>query len=82
MPAHIPTPPPFAGELVIPDGDDFVRLEPFQVTLKEAARLLAYDLRTIHRLIRRGELPSVGEGRLRRVPVQALREYQQRHLAK
>lgn len=82
MPARIPTPPPFAGELVIPDGDDFVRLEPFQVTLKEAARLLAYDLRTIHRLIRRGELPSVGEGRLRRIPVQALRDYQQRHLAK
>lgn len=82
MPARLPVPPPFAGELVIPDGDDFVRLEPFQVTIKEAARLLAYDLRTIQRLISRGELPSVGEGRLRRIPVQALRDYQQQHLAK
>jgi hypothetical protein len=51
MPARKPVPPPYAGELVIPDGDDVVRLEPLQVTLKEAARLLAYDLRTIQRLI-------------------------------
>jgi excisionase family DNA binding protein len=82
MPARIPTLPPYAGELIIPDRDDVARLEPLQVTLKEAARLLAYDLRTIHRLISRGELSSVGEGRLRRVPVQELRDYQQRHLAK
>jgi len=82
MPARLPISPPFAGEIVIPNRDDVVRLEPFQVTLKEAARLLAYDLRTIQRLISRGELPSVGEGRLRRIPVQALRDYQQHHLAK
>jgi excisionase family DNA binding protein len=56
------------------------RQEPFQVTISEAARLLAYDARTIRRLIARGELAAVGEGRLRRVPVQSLREYQQRHL--
>lgn len=82
MPAPIPVPPPYAGELIIPDGDGRERLEPLQVTLKEAARLLAYDLRTIQRLISRGELLSVGEGRLRRIPVQVLRDYQQRHLAK
>jgi excisionase family DNA binding protein len=56
------------------------RLEPLQVTITEAARLLAYDTRTIRRLIARGELKAVGEGRMRRVPVQALRDYQQRHI--
>ena len=56
------------------------RLEPLQVTISEAARLLAYDTRTIRRLIARGELTAVGEGRMRRVPVQALRDYQQRHI--
>jgi excisionase family DNA binding protein len=56
------------------------RLEPLQVTIMEAARLLAYDTRTIRRLISRGELVAVGEGRMRRIPVQALRDYQQRHL--
>jgi len=81
MPARIAILPPYDGELVISDSDEPVRLEPLQVTLKEAARLLAYDLRTIQRLISRGELPSVGAGRLRRIPVQALRDYQQRHLA-
>lgn len=82
MPARLPVPPPPQEALVIPDGDGRERLEPFQVTLKEAARLLAYDIRTIQRLLSRGELPSVGEGRLRRIPVQGLRDYQQRHLAK
>lgn len=55
-------------------------LEPLQVTITEAARLLAYDTRTIRRLIIRGEIPAVGEGRLRRIPLQGLRDYQQRHL--
>jgi len=61
-------------------GDQQERLEPLQVTISEAARLLAYDTRTIRRLIARGELTAVGEGRMRRVPVQALRDYQQRHI--
>ncbi|NTU77917.1 MAG: helix-turn-helix domain-containing protein [Chloroflexales bacterium] len=64
--------------LSLPDGPE--RLEPLQVTIAEAARLLAYDSRTIRRLITRGELTAVGEGRMRRVPVQALRDYQQRHI--
>ncbi|NJO83629.1 MAG: helix-turn-helix domain-containing protein [Blastochloris sp.] len=46
----------------------------------EAARLLAYDTRTIRRLIQRGELAVVGDGRLRRVPMQSLHEYQERHM--
>lgn len=56
------------------------RLEPLQVTIAEAARLLAYDTRTIRRLIIRGEIQAVGEGRMRRIPLQGLRDYQQRHL--
>lgn len=56
------------------------RPEPLQVTINEAARLLAYDARTIRRLVIRGELPAVGQGRLRRIPMQSLRDYQQRHL--
>src|SRR5688572_9248144 len=56
------------------------RPEPLQVTINEAARLLAYDARTIRRLIIRGELPAVGQGRLRRIPMQSLRDYQQRNL--
>jgi excisionase family DNA binding protein len=67
-------------ELQIGSGDGFERLEPLQVTIAEAARLLAYDSRTIRRLIVRGELVAVGEGRMRRIPVQALRDYQQRNL--
>lgn len=61
-------------------GDSHQRLEPLQVTIAEAARLLAYDTRTIRRLIARGELSAVGEGRMRRIPVQTLRDYQQRHI--
>lgn len=60
--------------------DGQTRLEPLQVTISEAARLLAYNARTIRRLIGRGELRAVGEGRLRRIPLHSLRDYQQRHL--
>lgn len=79
----------FSGRMVNPPHSDDLhralaegreRLEPLQVTITEAARLLAYDARTIRRLITRGELSAVGEGRLRRIPVQSLRDYQQRHL--
>lgn len=61
-------------------AEALARPEPLQVTISEAARLLAYDARTVRRLIMRGELPAVGQGRLRRVPMQSLRDYQQRHL--
>lgn len=71
-------PQPNEHPLAVSDREQ--RLEPLQVTITEAARLLAYDTRTIRRLIARGELKAVGEGRMRRVPVQALRDYQQRHI--
>ena len=67
-------------QLQISPGSGDAPLEPLQVSIAEAARLLAYDTRTIRRLITRGELTAVGEGRMRRVPVQTLRDYQQRHL--
>jgi excisionase family DNA binding protein len=53
--------------------------EPLQVTISEAARLLAYDTRTIRHLIATGELAVVRQGRFSRVPMQSLREYQERH---
>jgi excisionase family DNA binding protein len=53
-------------------------MEPLQVSIREAARLLAYDERTIRRLIARGELIAAGNGRLRRVPMASLRAYQER----
>jgi len=80
MISRAPTIPPPQAEQRMPDGGGRAQLEPFQVTITEAARLLAYDASTIRRLIARGELPAVGEGRLRRIPVQGLRDYQQRHL--
>lgn len=64
----------------LPTRDGQPRMEPLQVTISEAARLLAYNTRTIRRLIGRGELRAVGEGRLRRIPLHSLRDYQQRHL--
>jgi excisionase family DNA binding protein len=52
--------------------------EPLQVSIREAARLMAYDERTIRRLIDRGEIISAGQGRLRRVLMASLRAYQDR----
>jgi excisionase family DNA binding protein len=53
--------------------------EPLQVTIKEAARLLSFDERTIRRLIVRGEIQAIGHGRLRRISFKSLHDYQQRH---
>ena len=71
---------PHPVEPTSPTREGHARLEPLQVSISEAARLLAYDTRTIRRLIVRRELSAVGEGRLRRIPLQSLRDYQQRHL--
>jgi len=71
---------PHHAESTSPVRNGRERLEPLQVSISEAARLLAYDTRTIRRLILRRELSAVGEGRLRRIPLQSLRDYQQRHL--
>ncbi len=55
------------------------RVEPLQVTIREAAALLRYDERTIRRLIARGELRAVGRGRLRRIALADLRDWQDRN---
>lgn len=55
------------------------RLEPLQIRIQEAARLLGYDERTIRRLIARGELRAIGRGRLRRIALADLRDWQDRN---
>jgi excisionase family DNA binding protein len=55
------------------------RLEPLQVRIQEAARLLGYDERTIRRLVDRGELCAIGRGRLRRIAIADLRAWQERN---
>jgi excisionase family DNA binding protein len=54
-------------------------LEPLQVTIREATALLRYDERTVRRLIARGELHAVGRGRLRRIAMADIREWQTRN---
>jgi excisionase family DNA binding protein len=79
MLAHMIAPATELAEHMPVSSEAQPRREPLQVSIDEAARLLAYNARTIRRLIARGELPVVGIGRLRRVPMQSLRDYQQRH---
>jgi excisionase family DNA binding protein len=55
------------------------QLEPLQVRIQEAARLLSYDERTIRRLLDRGELRAIGRGRLRRIALADLRDWQERN---
>ena len=55
------------------------QLEPLQVHIREAARLLGYDERTIRRLVDRGELRAVGRGKLRRIALADLRDWQERN---
>ena len=55
------------------------QLEPLQVRIHEAARLLGYDERTIRRLVERGELRAIGRGRLRRIALADLRDWQARN---
>jgi excisionase family DNA binding protein len=50
-----------------------------QVTIREAATLLRYHERTIRRLIERGELRAVGQGRLRRIALADLKAWQDRN---
>lgn len=50
-----------------------------QYTLKETADLLKCSKRHIEKLCARGELPSIGQGRLRRVTLADIREWQRRN---
>lgn len=54
-------------------------LPPLQVTKREAAKLLGYSVRTVERLVERGELTQIGQGRLVRFDLNDLRAYQERN---
>lgn len=52
---------------------------PLQVTIAEAARLLSYSKRKVEQLLQRGDLKSVGRGRLRRVAIKELERWQKQN---
>jgi excisionase family DNA binding protein len=54
-------------------------LEPLQVDVIEAARLLRYSRAKIYEMLSRGELPSTRHGGSRRIPVVALRAWVEAH---
>jgi excisionase family DNA binding protein len=54
-------------------------LLPLQVTKAEAAQLLGYSVRTIERLVERGELAQIGSGGLARFDLDDLRAYEARN---
>lgn len=55
------------------------QVAPLQYTVKDTGRLLAISPSTVRRLIDQGELASVGQGKLRRVPYDSIVAYQNRH---
>lgn len=55
-------------------------IEPLQVDVVEAARLLAVSRSTIYAMLNSGELPSTRRGVARRIPVAALRAWIDAHL--
>jgi excisionase family DNA binding protein len=55
------------------------QLEPLQVEVSEAARLLGYSRSTIYEMLNSGELPSTLHGSSRRIPVAALRAWIEAH---
>ena len=64
-----------------PQPNDSARqaLEPLQVDVIEAARLLRYSRAKIYEMLSRGELPSTRHGVSRRIPVLALRAWVDAH---
>jgi excisionase family DNA binding protein len=53
--------------------------ERLQVKIAAAADLLSVDERTIRRMIARGELAAVGHGRMRRIALDDIRDWQRRN---
>lgn len=51
-------------------------IDRLQVSVDEAAHLLGYSKRTVYEMMERGELRSVGRGRLRRIPIDELKRWQ------
>jgi excisionase family DNA binding protein len=54
-------------------------LEPLQVDVIEATRLLRYSRAKIYEMLSHGELPSTRHGSSRRIPVLALRAWVEAH---
>jgi len=61
------------------DSTPHPQIEPLQVDVIEAARLLRYSRATIYEMLSRGELPSTRHGASRRIPVMALRAWVEAH---
>jgi excisionase family DNA binding protein len=55
------------------------QVAPLQYTIADTARLLSVSRRTVERLIERGELATVGQGKLKRVPYDSIIAYLNRH---
>lgn len=51
---------------------DSDQVAPLQYSINDTARLLGFSRRTILRMLDRGELASVGRGKLRRVPYDSI----------
>lgn len=60
----------------VANGD---QIAPLQYKVGDTARLLSVSDRTVKRLIKRGELASIGKGRMLRVPFDSIVDYQNRH---
>jgi excisionase family DNA binding protein len=58
---------------------DSDQVAPIQHKLEDTAQLLSVSRRTVERLIERGELATVGLGKLKRVPYDSIVAYQNRH---
>jgi excisionase family DNA binding protein len=58
---------------------DSEQVAPIQYKIEDTARLLSVSRRTVERLIERGELATVGSGRLKRIPYDSIAAYQNRH---
>lgn len=58
---------------------DSDQVAPIQYSIKDTARLLGFSRRTVERLIERGELATVGTGKLKRIPYDSIVAYQNRH---
>jgi excisionase family DNA binding protein len=58
---------------------DSEQIAPLQYRIEDTARLLSVSTRTVKRLIASGELATVGQGRLKRIPYDAIVAYLNRH---
>jgi len=52
---------------------------PLQYSIKDTARLVSISVRSVERLIAKGELGCVGRHKLRRVPLVDILAYQERN---